>query len=80
MCASRNARVVHDYVKNLDASSGNLSQLGMWKLKNLLCPNQTDPPMAKKDKNGTLITSPNLLKKLYLYTYKDRLKSREIKA
>ena len=80
ICASRNARVVHDYVKNLDASSGNLSQLGMWKLKNLLCPNQTDPPMAKKDKNGTLITSPNLLKKLYLDTYKDRLKSREMKA
>ena len=35
--------------------------------------------MAKRDKNGNLITSPNLLKKLYLDTYKERLKSREMK-
>ena len=51
MCASRNASVVQEYVRNLDASNGNFSQLGLWKLKNLLCPNQTDPPMAKRDKN-----------------------------
>ena len=41
--ASRNANVVRDFVKGLDASNGNFSQLGFWKLKNLLCPNQSDP-------------------------------------
>ena len=35
--------------------------------------------MAKRDKNGTLITSPGLLKSVYLETYKERLKAREIK-
>ena len=35
--------------------------------------------MAKRDKNGNLITYPNLLKKLYVDTYKERLKIREIK-
>ena len=80
MSASKNAKIVKDFVKNLDTPSGNFSQLGMWKLKNLLCPNQTDPPMAKKDKHGTLLTAPNLVKKLYLETYKERLANRRMKT
>ena len=52
----------------------------MWKLKNALCPKLSDPPMAKRDQNGTLITSPHLLKNLFLETYKDRLRNREIKS
>ena len=36
--------------------------------------------MAKCDKNGTLITSPSLLKKLYVDTYTERLKNREMKS
>ena len=35
--------------------------------------------MAKKDENGNLITSPELLKALYLKTYKNRLKNRPMK-
>ena len=77
--ASRNAAIVKDYVKHLDSESGNFSKLGLWKLKRELCQTQVDPPTAKLDKNGTLITSPTLLKKLYLDTYKDRLRNREIK-
>ena len=67
-CANKNAETVKQYVKQLDSTSGNFSQLGMWKLKNKLCPKQNDPPMAKKDKMGALITEPNLLRKLYLDT------------
>ena len=59
--ASRNASIVRDFVTNLDTSTGSFSQLGMWKLKKLLCPAQADPPMAKKDSQGTLITAPNLV-------------------
>ena len=35
--------------------------------------------MAKKDKKGNLVTAPNLIRKLYLDTYVDRLRHREIK-
>ena len=51
--ASRNADIVKDFVNNLDTSSGNFSQLGLWKLKNLLCPNQMDPPWQKEIVMGT---------------------------
>ena len=77
--ASKNASTVREFLKHLDTSDGKFSQLGLWKLKNLLCPNPTDPPMAKRDSQGNLVTAPNLLKNLYLDTYKERLRNREIK-
>ena len=77
--ANHNAEIVMEYTKNIETSSGNFSQLGLWKLKNVLCPKQSDPPMAKKDKYGTLITSPSLIKNLYLETYEERLMNRKIK-
>ena len=53
----------------------------MWKLRKKLHPyKQTDPPMAKNDKNGNLITAPSLLRNLYLNTYTDRLRHREMKT
>ena len=51
----------------------------MWKLKNQLMPKEMDPPMAKFDDKGNLITNPNLLKNLYLEHYAKRLKHRSIK-
>ena len=51
----------------------------MWKLKNQLVPKELDPPMAKLDKLGNLITAPERLKILYLETYVERLRHREIK-
>ena len=35
--------------------------------------------MAKNDKHGNLITSPEGIKNLYLEAYKERLKNREMK-
>ena len=35
--------------------------------------------MAKRNEEGILVTSPNLLKTLYLQTYKHRLRKREMK-
>ena len=43
-------------------------------------PRQIDPPMAKKDSSGNLITGPEALKKLYIKTYVDRLKHEEMKT
>ena len=60
--------------------SGSFSQNGMWKVKSRLLPRPRDPPMAKKDRQGNLITSKAGLKKLYLDEYVDRLKHREIKS
>ena len=39
----------------------------------------SDPPKAKVDKDGNLVTAPNLLRKLYLETYINRLKHRKMK-
>ena len=78
MCSEQNAKIVEDHVANLTVA-GNFSQNGMWKLKKSLHPLQSDPPMAKYDKSGNLITAPPLLRKLYLDTYVHRLRHREIR-
>ena len=77
-CSERNAKIVEDYVASL-SDNGHFSQTGMWKLRKKLHPQQLDPPMAKIDKSGNVITAPPLLRNLYLETYKDRLRHREIK-
>ena len=51
----------------------------MWKLKSKLLPRPSDPPMAKKDAGGNLITAPLPLKKLYVETYRKRLEARPMK-
>ena len=78
MCAERNGNIVNNDIKSLGTPDGNFSQIGMWKLKNQLVPKEIDPPMAKMDKHGNLITAPEALKKLYLETYVERLNHREI--
>ena len=45
-----------------------------------LCPkNIIEPPCAKKDGNGDLVTEKEALEKLYVDTYTNRLKPNEIK-
>ena len=51
----------------------------MWKLKNQLCPKELDPPMAKFDEKGNLVSCPESLKSLYLRHYVQRLAHRPIK-
>ena len=58
LCADKNCEIVRNHIQNLRAPNGNFSQLGMWKLKNQLVPKDIDPPMAKKDCLGNLITAP----------------------
>ena len=79
LCASKNYDKVKDHIEHLETQEGNFSQLGMWKLKKKLCPESLDPPMAKVDKDGNLVTSHNSLKRLYLDTYVNRLKHRKMK-
>ena len=73
-----NREKVQHYVSNLCTEDGGFSQLRMWKLKSTLCPKKCDPPMAKIDKYGKLITSHKELKELYLKTYTERLEHRKM--
>ena len=77
--ASSNAEVVRNHLEGLETVEGNFCRLGMWSLKKKLCPIKEDPPMAKLDEAGNIITAPESLKKLYIETYKKRLRNREIK-
>ena len=76
--ASTNAKVVAEQVEHLDSLGGKFNQNGMWKIKRKLFPRGVDPPTAKKDEHGNIITEPGALKLLYLNTYKNRLKHRRI--
>ena len=49
------------------------------KIRSKLFPQISDPPMAKKDDKGNLITAVQPLKKLYLDTYVHRLRHRPIR-
>ena len=63
----------------VDSLDGNFSQLGLWKVKKLVFPTHKEPPTAKRDVSGNLISSSQDLKDLYLSTYKARLEHREIR-
>ena len=78
-CAEINKNLVLKYCEELDSQKGVFSQHGLWKLKAKLCKTSVDPPMAKIDTNGLIVTAPNLLRDLYLRTYCDRLRNRVIK-
>ena len=78
-CSEENVKKVNDYIGSLEAENGCFSQCGMWQLKSKLCPRPLDPPTAKLDKNGKLVTNPQKLLDLYLETYSDRLRHREMK-
>ena len=77
-CSEKNVKMVKDHVSNFTIN-GQFSQTGLWKLRKKLHPQQLDPPMAKQDKKGNVITAPALLRNLYLETYVERLSHREMK-
>ena len=64
---------IRDITKGMDVFDGNVCQANFWKIKNKIIKKPADPPMAKRNKEGNLITSPLALKKLYLDTYVKRL-------
>ena len=74
MCAERNKSIVDEFlgIKN-DIVEG-FSQAKTWALKKKLSPKNTiDPPAAKKDEHGNLVTDRELLEDLYVRTYESRL-------
>ena len=79
LTAIKNAMKIKEHINYLQTKGGSFSQIGLWKLKRKLLPRKVDPPMGKKDKDGNLITGSEALKSLYIQTYVDRLKHREMK-
>ena len=77
--SERNLKIVQNHIRMLGNLEDKLNQNGMWKLKNKLWPKERDPPMAKLDEKGYLISCPEGLKKLYLRHYENRLYHRQIK-
>ena len=78
LSSTRNINLVNEHIQNLSTLDGSFSQPGLWKLKNKLLPKELDPPMAKYDEKGNLISAPNALKDLYLQHYVKRLEHRKI--
>ena len=62
--ALKSAEIIKEQLEGIQSEEGKFSQVGFWKIKQKFSPLSMDPPMAKKDENGLLITSPNLLKDL----------------
>ena len=77
---AKNAETVRGYVKDMETIDGNFCQQGLWRIKQKLCPRSVDPPMAKMNNQGQLITSSDGIKNLYLDTYVERLSHREMKS
>jgi hypothetical protein len=75
MSAEENAKKIKEQTENLSSLNGGFSTIGMWKVKNRVVSKPRDPPMAKKDSAGNLVTNPELIKKLYLKEYQHRLRS-----
>ena len=56
------------------------TQTKVWSLKKKLAPKASiDPPSAKRDKDGKLVTNKSELEQLYLDTYVQRLTPNPVK-
>ena len=76
----KNRSIIIEQISEMTDETCNLSRVKMWKVKQKVCPrNEVTPPVAKMDKSGNLISNQDELKSLYVNTYKDRLKHRNMK-
>ena len=78
--SDKNATIVTEQLSQLSAPDGSINHGGLWKVKKRIFPRPTDPPMAKKDSGGNLVTAPLPLKNLYIETYKNGLAHRQMKS
>ena len=80
LCAKKNKKLVEEHLGKTDSSIEGFNQAKTRALKKMLSPKNTlDPPAAKKDQSGKLVTNKEELEKLYLKTYEERLKPNQIK-
>ena len=78
MCSEKNKEIVEEYFGKKEDNEPH-NQLKTWALKKKLAPkNCPEPPSAKINDNGELVTEQKELEKLYLKTYVERLKPNPI--
>ena len=66
------------HTEKLSNLEGGINNGGLWELKKEVAPRPIDPPMAKKDEQGNVITEPETIKELYLNTYKKTQRGRDV--
>ena len=77
---TQNSEKVFKNFNSFADTSGVFNTNGMWKLKKKIFPTKNKSSiLAKKNDNGKLVTNPMELKSLYLRTYVNRLRHRQIK-
>ena len=65
LCSEKNKQIVEDYIGDFDSGLEGFNQIKTWALKKKLAPkNVIDPPAAKKDASGNLITDRNSIENL----------------
>ena len=73
ICAAKNRAIVKEYLGDKNDTMEGFTHAKTWGMKKKLSPKNTiDPPAAKKDEQGNLVTSREALEDLYLRTYKSR--------
>ena len=74
LCSDKNKKIVEEFIGDSDFGLEGFNQIKTWSLKKRLSTkNVIEPPAAKKDLNGKIVTDRNELEKLYLETYRTRL-------
>ena len=67
-----------EHLNHLSEEKGSLDRVNMWQLKRELSDKTHEPPCAKYDLNGELLTDTHDILSLYEETYKLRLRKRTI--
>ena len=68
--SEKNFNIVKDNLNHLVDDTENLNCIKMWQLKKRICSKSPDPPIAKLNEQGELVTESSQLKQLYEATYK----------
>ena len=79
ICAAKNKAIVEDFLDKTNDTTEGFNQAKVWSMKKRLSPkNSIDPPCAKKDITGQLVTNKDELEKLYVATYEERLQPNKV--
>ena len=78
-CAETNFDKIKEEISKIDVDEGGFNSGSLWKLKKKISPKCRDPPTAMFDESGNLVTSQDMIDRLALKTYIERLKNRPIK-
>ena len=80
LCADRNKNLVDEYLGKTKDTIEGFNQPRIWSLRKKLAPKTSiDPPSAKRDLKGNLVTNKSKLEELYLDTYVQRLTPNPVK-